>query len=57
MDAASIHLYPNYLFIYGLHLGVPAIVAGTFCILFYSRNNAMRTTLFKEAKEFFHNIL
>ena len=55
MDAVTIASYPNYLFMYGLHLGVPVVVSGTFCLLFYSRKSAMRTTLFMEAKEFFHS--
>ena len=48
-----IKVYPNFLYIYGLHLLSPAIIAITFCTLLYSRNSAMRTAIFKEIKEYY----
>ena len=52
LEAVTINFYPNYLYVYGQQTLGPVIVGFTVCILLYSRNFGLRTTVVKESTEF-----
>jgi hypothetical protein len=53
MDPILVNKFPNYLLIYGLHLGFPMILSSTFSIFFYSKNKQLRATIFEKICENF----
>jgi hypothetical protein len=48
----DVNVYPNYIYIYLLHLVTPLLSIITLCVLYYARNAAMRKTMLREAKAF-----
>ena len=52
MEAVMINFYPNYIYLYCLQTLGPILVGFTICILMYTRNLGLRTTVAKESMEF-----
>jgi hypothetical protein len=52
INPVEVNLYPNYLYVYLLHLVSPLVSMLTLSILYYARNASMRRTMFREAKGF-----
>jgi hypothetical protein len=48
MEPALINVYPNFLFVYGLHFGFPIIGCATFTLLFYAKNKHLTVTFWGE---------
>ncbi len=48
MEPVLINVYPNYLFVYGLHFGFPLVGCTTFTLLFYAKNKHLTLTLWEE---------
>jgi hypothetical protein len=51
--AAGIDKYPNYIYVYMLHLVSPMFFMFFVSIVYYCRNPAMRKTMMREAKAFY----
>ena len=56
MEAVMINFYPNYIYLYCLQTLGPILVGFTICILLYTRNSGLRTTVAKESIEFLKRI-
>ena len=48
--------YPNYLFVYFIHLILPNLAGVVFAVLFYSKNSSMRKSIVSELKSGFECI-
>jgi hypothetical protein len=56
MDPSKANLYPNYLYIYGMHLYAPFLFAGYFGISYYIRHKLLRTEIKREIEDMLQDI-
>ena len=54
IKATEVNIYPNYIYVYMLHLVSPLLCCISLCVLYYARNAAMRKTMLREVKGFLH---
>ena len=52
IDPVLLNVYPNYIYLYGIHFGFPLFSCGAFVVIFYAKNNSLRAIIMNGVFEF-----